>query len=148
LFPEEELKKAVKEVRIDTTVQEKSITFPTDRKLYDKVIQYCVRIADKEGVKQKRKYPREIRKIKNALRFSHHPRNHKKKKKLETQFLVIAMKFYNVLLDQALDKTDKWDDTLFLMYDVLTQQWKINERYTVSLSQMFIILLRVRSQEV
>ncbi|MDD4813513.1 MAG: IS5/IS1182 family transposase, partial [Bacteroidales bacterium] len=37
LFSKEELKKEVKEVRVDTTVQEKNITFPTDRKLYEKV---------------------------------------------------------------------------------------------------------------
>jgi len=57
LFSQEELKQEVKEVRIDTTVQEKNITFPTDRKLYEKVIGYCFRIAKKEGLQLKRTYP-------------------------------------------------------------------------------------------
>jgi IS5 family transposase len=33
LFGKEEVHREVKEVRVDTTVQEKNITFPTDRKL-------------------------------------------------------------------------------------------------------------------
>lgn len=122
LFSEAELKQAVKEVRIDTTVQEKNITFPTDRKLYGKVIEHCLRIAKKEDIKLKRTYPRETRKIKNALRFSPHPKNFKKRKKLEKRFHRIAIKIYNDLQEQILDKTDSYDDQLFLMHDVLTQQ--------------------------
>jgi len=41
LFGEDVIKKEVREVRVDTTVQEKNITFPTDRKLYEKTIVYC-----------------------------------------------------------------------------------------------------------
>jgi IS5 family transposase len=39
-----------KEVQIDTTVQEKNITFPTDAKLAKKVIDNCTKIAEKEGI--------------------------------------------------------------------------------------------------
>ena len=41
LFGKEKVRKEVKEVRVDTTVQEKNITFPTDRKLTEKVIEHC-----------------------------------------------------------------------------------------------------------
>ena len=41
-----------KEVQIDTTVQEKNITFPTDAKPAKKVIGHCIKITEKEGVKQ------------------------------------------------------------------------------------------------
>ena len=61
LFSKEELKQEVKEVRIDIPVQEKNITFPTDRRLYKKVIAYCLRIAEKDGIQLKRNYPREVR---------------------------------------------------------------------------------------
>ena len=44
LFGEDMIRKEVKEVRVDTTVQEKNITFPTDRKLYEKSIEYCKRV--------------------------------------------------------------------------------------------------------
>jgi len=121
LFSKKELKQEVKEVRIDTTVQEKNITFPTDRKLYEKVIAYCLRIAEKEGVPLKRTYPREIRKLRNALRFSHHPRNHKKKVMLEKRFCRIAVKIYNDLLEKVEPMTEAHDDLLDLMYRILTQ---------------------------
>jgi IS5 family transposase len=39
------IRREVKEVRVDTTVQEKNITYPTDRKLYEKTIERCKRIA-------------------------------------------------------------------------------------------------------
>lgn len=40
-----------KEVQIDTTVQEMNITFSIDVKLAKKVIDNCIKIAEKEGVK-------------------------------------------------------------------------------------------------
>ena len=42
-----------KEVQIDTTVQEKNISFPTDAKLAKKVIDNCIKIAEKENVAQR-----------------------------------------------------------------------------------------------
>jgi transposase, IS5 family len=39
-------------VNVDTTVQSKNITFPTDRKLQKKAINKCLGIAKKEGVQQ------------------------------------------------------------------------------------------------
>ena len=58
------IRKEVKEVRVDTTVQEKNITFPTDRKLTEKIIEHCKRIAKKEDIKLKRTYTFEIQKLK------------------------------------------------------------------------------------
>ena len=34
----------------DTTVAENNITFPTDSKLAKKIIDYCNKIANKEGI--------------------------------------------------------------------------------------------------
>jgi len=70
LFGEDMIRKEVKEVRVDTTVQEKNITFPTDRKLYEKSIEYCKRIAKAEGIKLKRTYTMEIRRLKHQLPFA------------------------------------------------------------------------------
>ena len=70
IFGKEKVSKEVKEVRVDITVQEKNITFPMDRKLTEKVIEHTKRIAKKEGIKLKRTYGREIKKLKHQLRFS------------------------------------------------------------------------------
>jgi len=78
LFGKEKVQKEVKEVRVDTTVQEKNITFPTDRKLTEKVIDHCKRIARKEGITLKRTYTFEIRKLRQQLRFARKPKNMRK----------------------------------------------------------------------
>lgn len=62
LFGKEKVQKEVKEVRVDTTVQEKNITFPTDRKLIEKVIAHCKRIATTEDITLRRTYTFKIRK--------------------------------------------------------------------------------------
>lgn len=122
LFSKDELKQEVKEVRIDTTVQEKNITFPTDRKLYEKVIAYCYRIAKKEGIELKCRFPREVRKLRTALRFTHHPSQHKKKVKLEKQFYRLTVRIYNSLVERIDPENEKHDDVFDLMYRILTQQ--------------------------
>ena len=46
------------EVVIDTTVQEKNITYPTDSKLAKKVIDTCRNIANQEGIPLRQSYSR------------------------------------------------------------------------------------------
>lgn len=77
-----------KEVQVDTTVQEKNITFPTDAKLAKKVIEKCVLIAEKEGVTQRQSYARVSKQLLRDSYFGHHPKRKKKahqaRKKLRT----------------------------------------------------------------
>ena len=70
LFGEDTIRRKVKEVRVDTTIQEMNITIPTDRKLNEKAIEYSKRIVTMEGIKLKRTYTMEIRKLKHQLRFA------------------------------------------------------------------------------
>lgn len=80
--------KSEKEVQIDTTVQEKNITFPTDAKLAKKVIDNCSKIAHREGVKQRQTYKRVAKQHLRDAYFGHHPKRKKKatmaRKKLRT----------------------------------------------------------------
>jgi IS5 family transposase len=48
------------EVTVDTTVQEKNVTFPTDVKLLARVIEGCRRIAGSEGVQLRRSFRRTL----------------------------------------------------------------------------------------
>ncbi len=61
--------KGEKEVIIDTAVQEKNITFPTDDKLYKKIINQSVKIADKEDIELRQNYRRTIKKLSYKQRF-------------------------------------------------------------------------------
>ena len=58
-----------REIVVDTTVQEKNITFPTDTKLRVKVIARCWKIAEKEGIHLRRSYRRELKKVLRVIRF-------------------------------------------------------------------------------
>ncbi len=51
------------EITVDTTVQEKNITFPTDLKLMEKIIKSCWTIADREGVRLRRSFRRTLPKL-------------------------------------------------------------------------------------
>lgn len=67
-----------KEVVIDTTVQEKNITFPTDVKLHKKIIEQCRKITEEEGIQQRQSYKRTVKKLIMTQRFRNHPKNRKK----------------------------------------------------------------------
>jgi IS5 family transposase len=123
LFGEDTIHREVKEVRIDTTVQEKNITFPTDRKLIEKVIEYCKRIAKKEGIKLRRTYKIEIRKLKHQLRFAKKPKNFKKLNRAQGKLRRIAFKIFEDLVGQ-LDPAPKqsYYETFDLLFSVLTQK--------------------------
>jgi len=61
-------------VNVDTTVQEKNITFPTDAKLHRKIIRKCHKIAETEGVILRQSYTRTLKKLGVDQRFRSHPR--------------------------------------------------------------------------
>lgn len=79
-----------REILIDTTVQEKNITFPTDTKLYKKIADRCVVIAEKEGIKLRQSYRRTTKKLVLAQRFRKHPKNYKKARKAARKLKTIA----------------------------------------------------------
>lgn len=70
LYDKDFIRREVREVSVDTTVQETNIIFPTDRKLTEKVIVHCKRIARKEEIKLTRTFDRETKKLKYQLRFA------------------------------------------------------------------------------
>lgn len=77
-------------VNVDTTVQSKNITFPTDTKLQKKVIKKCLNIAKKEGLQLRQTYTRTLKKLFIDLRFSKHPKNKKKANKARRSVKTIA----------------------------------------------------------
>jgi IS5 family transposase len=76
LFDKKEIEE--KEVLIDTTVQEKNITYPTDTKLQKKMIEKCRNIAKKEGIVLRQSYKRILKQLMIDQRFRNHPKRRKK----------------------------------------------------------------------
>lgn len=123
LYGEDFIRKEVKEVRVDTTVQEKNITYPTDRKLYERTIERCKGIAKAEGIRLKRTYTREIKKLRYQLRFARKPKNFKRLMKVQGKLHRIAIKIYNDLVTQMNPiPKQQYYDLFNVLYRVLTQK--------------------------
>lgn len=142
LFDEDVIRRGVKEIRVDTTVQEKNITFPTDRKLIEKVIEHSKRLAKKEDIKLKRTFGREIKKLKHQLRFARKPKNIKKHEKAQKRLHRIAFKIYIDLVKQLNPIPKKYQEELDVLYRALTQQrddknkvYSIHEPETLCISK-------------
>ena len=79
-----------KEVLMDTTAQEKNITYPTDSKLALKIIRVCHKIAKKEKVQKRRSYLKEIKDLRIKLRHFRHAKKRKTATKALRRLKTIA----------------------------------------------------------
>ena len=59
-------------INVDTTVQEKNITFPTDAKLHKKIIKKCQKIAKEEQLLVRQTYTRTLKELARFQRFRNH----------------------------------------------------------------------------
>ncbi len=75
---------------IDTTVQEKNITYPTDSKLHRKIIKKCTGIAAKQKLVLRQSYRFTLKKLGVAQRFRNHPKNGAKARKADKKVKTIA----------------------------------------------------------
>jgi len=78
------------EVVVDTTVQEKNITHPTDTKLAHKIIHRCWKLADRNGVKLRRRYRKAVRHCVMAQRWRRDPKKRKAAHRALRKMKVIA----------------------------------------------------------
>lgn len=98
-----ELPRLSKLVLSDTTVQENNTTFPTDSKLCKKVIDKCNKIAEQEGIKQRRRYTRERKQLVRDTYNGKHPKRAKQARKAQRRLKTIA----NTLLRELERKMDE-----------------------------------------
>lgn len=118
-----ETKGKVKEVFIDTTVQEKNITYPTDGKLYKKVIRQCRQIADQEGIVLRRSYTRELKALSLKMRFMNHPKRKKEGQKALRRMRTIARAQVNDLTRKLTAvQREPYKDLLLRFCAVITQE--------------------------
>lgn len=78
------------EVVVDTTVQEKNITHPTDTKLAHKIIRRCWKLADYNGVKLRRRYRKAVRHCVLAQRWGKNPKKRKAAHRALRKLKVVA----------------------------------------------------------
>ena len=75
---------------IDTTIQEKNITYPTDDKLYKKIIKKCQSIANDENILLRQSYTQTIKKLSTIQRFKKNKNGWVKAKKASKKIKTIA----------------------------------------------------------
>jgi len=79
-----------KTVLIDTTVQEKAITYPTDSKLAIKIINRLNKLAKAHGIQQRRTYVKEVKGLRLACRHFRHVKRRRKANKALKRLRTIA----------------------------------------------------------
>ena len=108
-------------VSVDTTVQEKNITFPTDDKLYKKIIKKCWAISENEGLPVRQRYTRTLKKLSFDQRFRNHPKNKAKATKADRKVKTIAGRLVREL-ERNLPAESKYVDDITLFKKVLAQK--------------------------
>ncbi len=110
-----------KEVVVDTTVQEKNITFPTDVKLYRKIIDNCVRIAEEKDIVLRQSYKRTVKKLLLVQRFRNHHKNKKKAVAAQRKLKTIAGRLVRELY-RKLPDPGEYEERLVLFDKILSQE--------------------------
>ena len=129
-------------VLIDTTVQEKNITYPTDAKLAIKIINRLNKLAKRHGIQQRRTYVKEVKNCRLTIRHFRHVKKRAKAKKALTRLRTIANKLIRELQRKlsthSLFETYQKD---FLFYQkVLAQQPKDkNKIYSLHEPDVYVI---------
>ena len=77
-------------MNIDTTVQEKAITYPTDAKLAIKIINRLNKLAKHYGILQRRTLIKEVKNLRLAIRHFRHVKRRAKAKKALKRLRTIA----------------------------------------------------------
>lgn len=133
LFPKKEVQE--KEVLIDTTVQEKNITYPTDVKLQKKIIEKCRTIAKRENVQLRQTYVKELKQLMIDQRFHSHPKRRKKAKAAARRIKIIAGKIYRDLYCKLNGEQRECYSKLFVIFDTLLVQQKESKNKIYSIHQ-------------
>ena len=130
-----------KQVIIDTTVQEKNVTYPTDGKLAIKMIHHLHRIAKEECIQLRRTYVKEIKGHRISLRFFRHPKKIKKArsamKRLKT---IVGILIRDISRNLTEEQLSKHQETFDLFTKVTKQQMKdSNKVYSLHESHIYAI---------
>ena len=129
------------EVHIDSTVQEKYITYPTDAKLAIKIINRINKLAKHHGIQQRRTYAKEVKGLRLDIRFFRHVKKRRKAtralKRLRTIAGILIRELMRTLPAEALS-TYEAD---FALYErVLKQKKKDKDKiYSLHEPQVYCI---------
>lgn len=116
---------------IDSTVQEKNITYPTDSKLAKKIIAKCKKIAEEYSLPLRQSYTRTLKKLYRDQRFRNHPKNKKKALRADKKLKTIPGRLVRELERNLKTKEmfERFKKTIELFKDILAQKRDSKKKY-------------------
>ena len=108
---------------MDSTVQEKNITYPTDAKLHKKIIKNVLKTVHDKSLPLRQSYARTLKGIYRAQRFRNHPGNRKKALTADRRLKTIAGRLVREL-ERNLGGSSGYEKMFELYYRVLSQTHK------------------------
>ena len=106
---------------IDSTVQEKNISFPTDAKLHKKIVNKVLDIVHKLELPLRQSYTFVLKRIYRDQRFRNHPKNRDKALKADRKLRTIAGRLLRELKRNLGDNHD-YDKLLGIFETILSQK--------------------------
>ena len=112
-----------KEVLIDSTVQEKNITYPTDAKLHKRIIEKVNKIAKQEGITLRQTYTRTLKQLMIDQRFHYHPKRRKKARAALRRIKTLAGRQVRDIERQFIaSQKMKYEDLFIILNKILIQK--------------------------
>jgi len=112
-----------KEVLIDSTVQEKNITYPTDAKLHKRIIDKVNKIAKSERIELRQTYTRTLKQLMIDQRFHYHPKRRKKAKAALRKIKTIAGRQIRDIQRQFdHSQTEKYKELFAIFNQIISQK--------------------------
>ncbi|WP_329904827.1 IS5 family transposase [Porphyromonas pogonae] len=106
---------------IDSTVQEKNVTYPTDAKLHKKIVGKVLKIARALNLPIRQSYTFVLKRIYRDQRFRNHPKNRKKALKADKRLRTIAGRLVREL-KRNLGNNREYDKLISLFERILSQR--------------------------
>lgn len=127
-----------KEVCVDTTVQEKNITYPTDAKLRKKIIERCRAIAEKEGIQLRQSYTRTLKQLMIDQRFREHPKRRKKANAAAKKIDTIAGRVVRDIERKLTNEQKLEYEKELVIFNIILQQKRSDKNKIYSLHEPHI----------
>ena len=106
---------------IDSTVQEKNVTYPTDTKLHKKIVGKVLKIARNLNLPIRQSYTFVLKRIYRDQRFRNHSKNRKKALKADKRLRTIAGRLVREL-KRNLSDNKEYDKLISIFEKVLSQR--------------------------
>ena len=106
---------------IDSTVQEKNVTYPTDAKLHKKIIGKVLKIVKELNLPMRQSYTFVLKGIYRDQRFRNHPKNRRKAIKADKRLRTIAERLVREL-ERNLGQNRQHDELLSIFKKILLQR--------------------------